>query len=180
MKKAVIGIVDSEAQAEAAVNELQRVASIGYKDISVLLPDRRATEQFAAEHHTKAPEGAVAGASAGGMLGGTLGLLAGIGTLAIPGIGPLIAAGPILATLSGVAAGAAVGGISGALIGMGIPEGEARGYEGKLRAGNVLIAVHSDSRDEQNAARDVLKRVGAHDIDVRSEESLPPDVRPIR
>jgi uncharacterized membrane protein len=180
MKKAVIGIVDSVAQAEIVVNDLQRVANIGINDISVLLSDRRAAREFAEEHHTKAPEGAVAGASAGGLLGGTLGLLAGIGTLAIPGIGPLIAAGPLLATLSGVAAGAAVGGISGALVGMGIPENEARSYEGKLRSGNVLIAVHTDSREEQTAARDVLKRDGAHDIDLASESSLPADVRPVR
>jgi uncharacterized membrane protein len=180
MKKAVIGIVDSVPQAEVVVNDLQRVANIAINDISVLLSDRRASKDFAEEHHTKAPEGAVAGAGAGGLLGGTLGLLAGIGTLAIPGIGPLIAAGPLLATLSGVAAGAAVGGISGALVGMGIPENEARDYEGKLRAGNVLIAVHTESSDEQRAAREVLKRAGAHDVDAINESSLPRDVRPIR
>jgi uncharacterized membrane protein len=177
MKKAVIGIVDSAAQAENAVNELQRVGNIPRQDISVVLPDRRESVGFATEHHTKAPEGAVIGSSAGGLLGGTLGLLAGIGTLAIPGIGPLIAAGPLLATLSGVAAGAAVGGISGALIGMGIPENEARSYEGRVRAGNVLVAVHTDSLAEQRTARDILDRVGAHDIDVTSESSLPSDVR---
>lgn len=177
MKKAVIGIVDSAVQAENAVSELQRIGTIRSQDISVVLPDRRESEGFAAEHHTKAPEGAVIGSSAGGLLGGTLGLLAGIGTLAIPGIGPLIAAGPLLATLSGVAAGAAVGGISGALVGMGIPEDEARNYEGRLRAGNVLIAVHTDSTAEQQAARDILDRVGAHDIDVTNESSLPRDAR---
>lgn len=180
MKKAVIGIVDNVAQAETAVSELQRVANIGIKDISVLMSDQRASQAFASEQGTKAPEGAVAGASAGSLLGGTLGLLAGIGTLAIPGIGPLIAAGPLLATLTGVAAGAAVGGISGALVGMGIPEKDARSYEGKLRAGNVLVAVHTESRDEQKAARDILKRVGAHDIDVTDEDELPRDARPIR
>ena len=173
MKKAVIGIVDSTAQAETAVNELQRVGNIRSQDISVVLPDRRESVGFAAEHHTKAPEGAVIGSSAGGLLGGTLGLLAGIGTLAIPGIGPLIAAGPLLATLSGVAAGAAVGGISGALVGMGIPENDAQRYEGKLRAGSVLIAVHTESQAEQRAARDILDRVGARDIDVTDESSLP-------
>lgn len=177
MKKAVIGIVDSTAQAEIAVNELQRVGGIPTQDISVVLPDRRESHGFATEHHTKAPEGAVLGSSAGGILGGTLGLLAGIGTLAIPGIGPLIAAGPLLATLSGVAAGAAVGGISGALVGMGIPESEARSYEGRLRAGDVLIAVHTESQAEQRAARDILDRVGARDIEVTSESSLPDDAR---
>jgi len=173
MKKAVIGIVDTVAQAETAVNELQRVTGIGVGDISVLLPDKRASHDFAHEHNTKAPEGAVAGAGAGGLLGGTLGLLAGIGALAIPGIGPFIAAGPLLAAMSGAAAGAAVGGISGALIGLGIPEIEAKAYEGKLRGGNVLIAVHTDSNEEQKAAREVLKRNGAHDIDVASETAVP-------
>ncbi len=177
MKKAVIGIVDTSAQAETAVTELQRVGSIRSQDISVILPDRRESVGFASEHHTKAPEGAVIGSGAGGLLGGTLGLLAGIGTLAIPGIGPLIAAGPLLATLSGVAAGAAVGGISGALVGMGIPEEEARSYEGRLKAGNVLIAVHTESLAEQQAARDILNRVGARDVDVTSESSLPRDAR---
>jgi uncharacterized membrane protein len=177
MKKAVIGIVDSAVQAETAVNELQRAGNIRSQDISVVLPDRRESVGFATEHHTKAPEGAVIGSSAGGLLGGTLGLLAGIGTLAIPGIGPLIAAGPLLATLSGVAAGAAVGGISGALVGMGIPENEARSYEGRVRAGNVLVAVHTDSPTEQRVARDILDRVGAHDIDVTNESSLPSDAR---
>jgi len=173
MKKAVIGIVDSVAQAETVVNALQRVPNIGINDISVLLPDKRATHDFAHEHNTKAPEGAVTGASAGGLLGGTLGLLAGIGALAIPGIGPLIAAGPVLAALSGAAAGAAVGGISGALVGMGIPEIEAKTYEGKLKGGNILIAVHTESSESQKAAREILKHGGAHDIDVASEASVP-------
>jgi uncharacterized membrane protein len=175
MKKAVVGIVDNVTQAELAVTELQRTAGVEVGDISVLLPDQRASRDFAHEHNTKAPEGAVAGAGAGGLLGGTLGLLAGIGALAIPGVGPFIAAGPLLAALSGAAAGAAVGGISGALIGMGIPEIEAKAFEGKLRRGNVLIAVHTDSSEEQKAVRDVLKRNGAHDIDVTSETSVPKD-----
>jgi uncharacterized membrane protein len=178
MKKAVIGIVDTAAQAETAVSELQRVTGIAVEDISVLMPDKRASRDFAHEHNTKAPEGAVAGAGAGGLLGGTLGLLVGIGALAIPGLGPFIAAGPLLAALSGAAAGAAVGGISGALVGMGIPEIEAKSYEGKLRSGNVLIAVHTDSSEQQKAAREVLKRNGAHDIDVASESAVPRDARP--
>jgi hypothetical protein len=175
MKKAVVGIVDNVAQAETAVSELQTVTGVGAGDISVLLPDQRASRDFAHEHNTKAPEGAVAGAGAGGLLGGTLGLLAGIGALAIPGVGPFIAAGPLLAALSGAAAGAAVGGISGALIGMGIPEIEAKAYEGKLRGGNVLIAVHTDSTEAQKAVREVLKRNGAHDIDVTTERAVPKD-----
>jgi len=143
MKKAVIGIVETRAQAETVVDTLRRSGSIAVRDISVLLPDVQGTHDFAHEHHTKAPEGAAAGAGAGGVLGGTLGLLAGIGALAIPGVGPLIAAGPVLAALSGAAAGAAVGGLTGALIGLGIPELEARAYEGKVRGGNILIAVHT-------------------------------------
>jgi uncharacterized membrane protein len=177
MKKAVIGIVDTRPQAEAAVDALQREPAIGRNDISVILPDSRASRDFAVEHSTKAPEGAVTGASAGGLLGGTLGLLAGIGAIAIPGVGPLIAAGPVLAALSGAAAGAAVGGISGALVGMGIPEIEARNYEGKLRSGSVLIAVHTESMETRRIARDILRRAGAHDIDTTSEDSLPVDPR---
>jgi uncharacterized membrane protein len=173
----VSGIRDSRSQAEAAVEALQREPGIGINDISVLMPDQRASHDFAHEHNTKAPEGAVTGASAGGLLGGTLGLLAGIGALAIPGIGPLIAAGPVLAALSGAAAGAALGGVSGALVGMGIPEIEARTYEGRLRSGNILIAVHTESAETRRAANDILRRAGAHDIDVASETSLPRDAR---
>jgi uncharacterized membrane protein len=172
MKKAVIGIVDSAAQAESIVNDLQREASIRLADISVVLPDRREAQEFAREHATKAPEGAVAGAGAGGLLGGTLGLLVGIGALAIPGVGPLIAAGPVVAVLSGVAAGATVGGISGALVGMGIPENEARDYESRLRAGSVLLAVHTESLEEQRLVREILRRGGAHDIDTKRESAL--------
>lgn len=127
--KAVLGLVSNHAQAEAIVDDL-RNSGFANNDISALFPDKTGSRDFAHEHNTKAPEGAVAGASAGGAIGGTLGLLAGIGALAIPGLGPFIAAGPILAALSGVAAGAAVGGITGALIGMGIPELEARQFEG--------------------------------------------------
>jgi uncharacterized membrane protein len=177
MKKAVIGIVETRAQAEAVVDALQRESGITRNDISVLLPEDLATRDFAHEHHTKAPEGAVTGASAGGLLGGSLGLLAGIGAIAIPGIGALVAAGPVLAALSGVAAGAAVGGLSGALVGMGIPEVEARAYEGKLRSGNILVAVHTDSAEERRVARDVLRRAGAQDIDTTSESALPDATR---
>jgi hypothetical protein len=177
MKKAIIGIVDDAAQAEVVVEELQRTPGIGVNDISVLLPDLGASRTFAHEHNTKAPEGAVAGAGAGGVLGGTLGLLAGIGSLAIPGVGPLIAAGPLLAALSGAAAGAAVGGLSGALIGMGIPEMEAKAYEGKLRGSNVLIAVHTESAESQRAVRDLLKRHGARDVDSTTEASVPAGAR---
>src|SRR3954453_6518792 len=127
--KVVIGLVESQARAESVVNEL-RSAGFATNDVSVLFPDQAGTRDFAHEKNTKAPEGAVTGVGAGGVIGGTLGLLAGIGALAIPGVGPLIAAGPLMATLSGVATGAAVGGIAGGLIGLGIPEFEAKAYEG--------------------------------------------------
>src|SRR6186713_1298898 len=128
MKNSVVGIVQTQVEAERVVDDLQ-LAGIIPSQISVLLPDKRGTKDFAHEHNTKAPEGAVAGVGAGGVLGGTLGLLAGIGALAIPGVGPLIAAGPLMATLSGAAAGAAVGGVAGGLIGLGVPEFEAKSYE---------------------------------------------------
>jgi hypothetical protein len=177
MTKAVIGIVETRAQAETVVDTLRATPHIRVNDISVLLPDVQGSKDFAHEHHTKAPEGAAAGAGAGGVLGGTLGLLAGIGALAIPGVGPRIAAGPVLAALSGAAAGAAVGGLTGALVGLGIPEIEAKAYEGKVRGGNILIAVHAETREAQKAAEDVLKQVGAHDVGVTSEASVPRDAR---
>jgi hypothetical protein len=170
--KSVVGIVDDEARADSLVASLQTAGFSG-DDISVLLPDKRGTKDFAHEHSTKAPEGAVAGVAGGGLVGGTIGLLAGIGALAIPGLGPFIAAGPIMAALSGAAAGAAVGGVTGALIGMGIPELEAKRYEGKLRGGNILLAVHVEERDRQKRAEEVLKRGGAHDVSVTGESSVP-------
>jgi hypothetical protein len=170
--KVVIGIVDGEVQAE---NIVQRLTQQGFSnsDISVIFPDKSGTRDFAHEHNTKAPEGAVAGGVTGGVVGGTIGLLAGIGALAIPGLGPFIAAGPLMAALSGSAAGAAVGGITGALIGLGIPEIEAKKYEGKLRGGNVLIAAHVDSSEEEKLAKDVFAREGAHDVSSTSEASVP-------
>lgn len=178
MKKAVIGIVETRAQAEQVIEQLQESAHIGVNDISVLLPDRQGTRDFAHEHHTKAPEGAATGAGAGGVLGGTLGLLAGIGALAIPGVGPLIAAGPVLAALTGVAAGAAVGGLTGALVGLGIPELEARAYEGKVKGGNILIAVHAGTREAEKDAEHILKDAGARHVGATSEASVPRDARP--
>src|SRR5687768_11506221 len=154
MPKSVFCIARDEAQACRIVDSLK---SNGFSDndVSVLLSDKQGTRDFAHEKNTKAPEGATTGVATGGILGGTIGWLAGIGALAIPGIGPLIAAGPILAALSGAAIGAAVGGISGALVGMGIPEIEAKTYEGKLRSGNVLVAVHTESQETQRAAREI-------------------------
>jgi hypothetical protein len=172
MKKAVMCILQSHAQAETVVPQLL-AAGFSTNDISVLLPDKGARSDFAHEHNTKAPEGAVAGASAGGILGGTLGLLAGIGALAIPGLGPFIAAGPLVAALSGAAAVASVGGVAGALVGMGMPEFEAKCYEGKIKGGNLLVSVHSESREEQKRAEQIFKAARADDICVTSEASVP-------
>ena len=172
MKKAVLCIVQDQSQAESIVDELQ-AAGFASSDISVLFPNKTGTKDFAHEHNTKAPEGAVAGAGAGGVVGGTLGLLAGIGALAIPGLGPFIAAGPLLAALSGVAAGATVGGIAGGLIGMGIPEIEAKRYEGKIKGGNLLISVHTESSDERERAVTLFKAARAEDICTTSESSVP-------
>lgn len=171
-KNAVIGLATTYAQAESIVSQLQ-AANFSNNDISVLFPDKKGTRDFAHEKNTKAPEGAVAGVGAGGVLGGTVGLLAGIGALAIPGLGPFIAAGPIMAALSGAAAGAAVGGLTGALIGMGIPELEAKQYEGKLKDGNILLSVHVEDGDEKKKAKEILERGGAHDIAAVGEESVP-------
>ena len=140
MSKAVFCLCDSESQAEIIVNNLKNAGALN-NDISVLFPDKGGTRDFAHEQHTKAPEGAAAGAGAGGTLGGIMGWLVGVGSLAIPGVGPAIAAGPIMAALAGAGVGAAVGGFSGALIGLGIPEYEAKQYEGKIKGGNILISV---------------------------------------
>jgi uncharacterized membrane protein len=171
MAKAVFCIVNSEARAELIVDEL-RSAGFSNNDISVLFPDKIGTRDFAHEKRTKAPEGATAGAGAGGALGGALGWLAGVGTLAIPGLGSLIAAGPIMAALSGAAVGAAAGGLAGALVGMGIPEYEAKQYEGKIKEGNILISVHTENSEERDLAQDIFHRVGAHDISSSEEARL--------
>jgi hypothetical protein len=163
MPKALFCIATSEAQAESIVNQLKDTG-FSYNDISVLFPDKGGTKHFGHEHHTKAPEGAAAGAGTGGILGGALGWLAGIGILAIPGVGPLIAAGPIMAALSGAAVGAALGGVTGALVGMGIPEYEAKRYEGRIKTGNILISVHAEDPDEARCAWEIFERTGAEDI----------------
>jgi len=168
MEKAVFCIANSETQARTIVDQL-KAAGFSNNDISVLFPDKSGTKDFAHEQNTKAPEGAAAGAGTGGILGGALGWLVGIGTLAIPGLGPFIAAGPIMAALSGAAAGAAIGGLSGALIGMGIPEYEAKRYEGKIKEGNILISVHTDDSTERTRAKDIFTRAGAEDISYTGE-----------
>jgi len=168
MERAVICIVDHSTQAERIVDEL-RSAGFSSDRISVLFPDKQGTRDFAHEQNTKAPEGAAAGAGAGGVLGGGLGWLVGIGSLAIPGLGPFIAAGPILAALSGAAVGAAVGGLTGALVGMGVPEYEAKQYEGKIKGGNILISVHTDASDERTLAHEIFEKAGAKDIKTTGE-----------
>lgn len=174
MPTSVFGITKTSDQAGRIVSRLKGAGFLD-NDISVLLPDKSGTRDFAHEQHTKAPEGATTGAGAGGVLGGTLGLLAGIGALAIPGLGPFIAAGPIMAALSGAAVGAAVGGLTGALIGMGIPEYEAKRYEGKVAAGNVLISVHAETGEEIRRAREIMEQEGAEDISSAGEAT--PDVK---
>jgi hypothetical protein len=168
---AAFAIFPSRAQAEAAVNELT-AAGFSSQDVSVLMADKAGTKEFATEKNTKAPEGTTTGASVGGLTGGTLGLLAGIGAIAIPGVGPLIAAGPIMATLAGVGVGGAIGGIVGALIGMGIPEYEAKRYEGRVKEGGVLASVHCDSSEEVSRAKDILKRAGGEDVASAGEKSV--------
>lgn len=168
---AVFGIYKSIGQAEYAVDRISS-AGFSHNDISVLLPDNRGTRQFAHEKNTKAPEGTATGAATGGILGGTFGLLAGIGAIAIPGFGPFIAAGPIMAALAGVGAGGVVGGIVGALVGMGIPEYEAKRYEGRVKEGGILLSVHCDTSDEVSRAEDLLQSTGAEDISSAGEKAL--------
>lgn len=160
---AVFGIYSSGDHAERAVDTLLK-AGFANQDISVLLPDTRSTREFAHVKETKAPEGTATGATAGGVIGGALGVLAGIGALAIPGLGPFIAAGPIMAGLAGLGVGGAVGGLVGALIGMGIPEYEAKRYEGRVKNGGTLLSVHCDTSGQIERAKDVLKATGAEDI----------------
>ena len=173
-KKSVFCITTSREQANRIVDQL-KAADFSNNDISVLFPDKGTTRDFAHEKNTKSPEGAVAGAGTGGVIGGALGWIAGIGALAIPGVGPFIAAGPIMAALSGVAVGAAVGGIAGGLIGLGIPELEAKRYEGKVKAGNLLISVHTEDSKEIARAKDIFTKAGAQDICTTGEASTPKD-----
>jgi len=163
MTQAVVGITHNVVTAESIVDAL-KVIGFANSQISVLLPDKQGTKDFAHDNSTKAPEGAITGVGTGGVIGGVLGWLAGIGSLAIPGAGPFIAAGPIMAALSGAAAGATVGGVTGALIGMGIPEYEAKIYDGKIRDGNILLAAHSEDKEMLKRAEDAMKQYKASDI----------------
>lgn len=162
------GIYPSQESVSEAVDVLKR-AGFRNTDISVLLPENVGNKDFAHEKHTKAPEGAVAGASTGAVIGAALGWLAGIGALAIPGIGPFIAAGPIVAALSGLGAVGAVGGLAGALIGIGIPEYEAKRYEGRIRSGGILLSVHCDNSDWTKRAKEILSETGASDVSTTTE-----------
>lgn len=165
--KVVVGVFKTVAQAEVAVSLLHQ-AGYAREDISAVLPDPAATKNFAYEQNTKAPEGAVAGGVAGATVGGTIGLLAGIGALAIPGLGPFIAAGPIMAALSGMAAGGAVGGMTGGLVGLGIPELEAKEYEGKVKAGSTLVSVQTTDGKSADAAKAIFKNAGVEDVSTKS------------
>jgi hypothetical protein len=166
----VFGIYRDRSNAEEAVDAL-RGAGFRNRDVSALLPDNVGTKDFAHEKNTKAPEGTTTGAATGGLLGGALGWLAGIGALSIPGVGPLIAAGPIVGALAGVGAGGAVGGLVGALVGMEIPEYEAKRYEGRVREGGILLSVHCDDSEWVKRAKSVLKNTGADDVASNGEAS---------
>ena len=168
---AAFGIFHSAAQAERAVDTLVQ-AGFSNSDISVLMPDQQSSKEFAHEKNTKAPEGVTTGVTSGGAIGGTLGLLAGIGALAIPGVGPFIAAGPIMGALAGAGVGGAVGGLVGALVGMGIPEYEAKRYEGRVKDGGVLLSVHCDSSEEVGRAKSILEQVGAQDVASAGEKAI--------
>jgi len=178
--KAVFGIFSSADYAERAVDALIE-DGFPSADVSVLMPDTRSTREFAHHKDTKAPEGTTAGAAAGGVVGGTLGVLAGLGALAIPGLGPLLAAGPIVAGLAGLGAGGAVGGFIGALVGMGIPEYEARRYEGHVKDGGILLSVHCESAGDVLRAKEILNDTGAADIATSGESAgAEPPARPTK
>ncbi|MBC8126804.1 MAG: DUF3341 domain-containing protein [Gloeobacteraceae cyanobacterium ES-bin-144] len=174
--KSVYAIATSEDQARLIVDNLIN-GGFSSNDISALFPDKGSSREFSYEKSTKAPEGAVTGVAAGGVIGGTLGLLVGIGALAIPGVGALIAAGPLLAALGGAAAGATVGGIAGSLIGLGIPEIDAKRYENRIAEGNILISVHTETDDEVSRAKEILDEAGAEDISVTTMAEVAESVR---
>jgi hypothetical protein len=171
-KSQVFGIAKTQGQAEQIIERLQN-SGFSASEISVLLPDTSGQHDIGPVKATKAPEGATTGAATGGLTGGAIGLLAGLGALAIPGVGPLIAAGPIMAALSGAAVGGATGGLVGGLIGLGIPEIEAKRYEEKLRSGNYLIAVHARDDDQEDRAEEIFKNAGAQDITTSSMSAAP-------
>lgn len=171
MNKSVFCIAQNLEQTERIVNDL-KTAGFSIDDISVLFPDKTTTKDFAHEMHTKAPEGAAVGGTVGMGAGAALGWLAGIGSLAIPGVGPFIAAGPIMGALSGAAVGAAAGSLTGALIGLGIPEYEAKRYEGKIKGGSALISVHAANGEAVDRVKKIFERNHAEDISYTGEESV--------
>jgi hypothetical protein len=164
----VYGLFNSRAQLEDGLTRI-RTAGFRPEDISVLLPENIGTKDIGVERSTKSPEGATTGGAAGAVAGGVLGWLVGIGALAIPGVGPFIAAGPIMAALAGMGAGAAIGGVSGGLIGLGMPEYEAQRYEGRVKAGGILVSIHCDNDDWSSRAKKVLESAGAEDISSSGE-----------
>lgn len=168
---AAFGIFANRAAAEQVVDRLV-AAGFGHDDVSVMMADQSGTRDFAAEKNTKAPEGTTTGVTLGGITGGTLGLLAGLGALAIPGVGPLIAAGPIMGALAGLGVGGAVGGLVGALVGLGIPEYEAKRYEGRVKDGGILVSVHCDSSDEVSRAKEILRDAGGEDVASSGEKGV--------
>jgi hypothetical protein len=170
--KAVFCVVQSEAQALRII-AAARDAGFSGNDISALCPDKQGSRDLAHEAHTKAPEGVTAGAVSGGVLGGVAGYLVGIGALAIPGLGAFVAAGPIMASLGGAAAGAVTGGITGMLVGYGVPEYEARRYEGKMKSGNILLSIHTGNGDEVRRAKEIFKEAGAEGISYTGGAAAP-------
>jgi hypothetical protein len=172
MSESVFCIAKSTAHAQDILQRL-RIAGFSLDSVSMLYADRASSQDMGHENNTKAPEGAAAGTGAGALVGGTFGWLVGIGALAIPGVGAMIAAGPIMAALSGAAVGGAFGGLTGALMGLGAPEFEAKRYEGKLLAGNVLISVHTDTSEEASRAQEIFESAGAEDISTATEASVP-------
>ena len=170
------GIYPDRASFESALEAL-RAAQFRNSDISAILPDRdRTTRDLAHEINTKTPEGNAAGAGAGAAIGGVLGWLVGIGAIAIPGIGPLIAAGPVVAALAGAGAAGATGGLVGGLVGAGIPEIEAKRYAGRIRDGAYLISVHCDDKEWAKRAEEILEATGGRDV-VKTAEATA-DYRP--
>ena len=165
---AAFGIYPTQESVEAAVDAL-KCEGFRNTDISVLFPENVGTKDFAHKKATKAPEGAATGAASGAVIGGALGWLVGIGALAIPGLGPFIAAGPIVAALAGAGAVGAAAGIAGALIGLGIPEYEAKRYEGRIKKGGILLSVHCDDSEWTKRAKEILERTGADDISTTGE-----------
>lgn len=169
---AVFGIYGARAQVESTIERL-RTEGFTNSSISVLFPENLGAQEMGLKKETKAPEGTVTGVGSGAILGGTVGWLAGIGILAIPGFGPLIAAGPIMAALAGASVGGGVGGVLGALAGFGIPEYEAKRYTGRIKEGGILLSVHCDNAKDVERAKETLKQTGAQDIASSGESAVP-------